>query len=146
MERRTALARVWMTLIALASGLGAGAASADVVAVVSATNPVTTLGKHEVVDIFLGRANRFPNGRPVVPIDQAEGSRVRNEFYTRFAGMSAAQVKSHWSRIIFTGRGMPPREASDGVEVRNFVAARPDAIGYIERAVVDDSVKVLLVK
>lgn len=138
--------RIGMTLIALAAGLGAGAAAADVVAVVSSTNPVTTLAKHQTVDIFLGKTNHFPDGRQAVPIDQVEGSSARNEFYARFADMSPAQVKAHWSKVIFTGRGMPPREAADSVEVRNFVAARPDAIGYIDQAVVDDSVKVLLVK
>ena len=58
-------------------------------------------------DIFLGRATRFPNGLLAVPIDQVEGSAAREEFYTRFVGKSAAQMKAYWSKIIFTGRGQP---------------------------------------
>ena len=75
--------RVGFAVIGLALSLGAGAAVADVVAVVSAKTPVTALSKNQVVDIFLGKTSRFPNGEQAVPIDQVEGSAARDEFYTR---------------------------------------------------------------
>jgi hypothetical protein len=52
-------------------------------------------------------------------------------------------VKAHWSKIIFTGRGQPPRQASTGLEARRMVAENPNAIGYIDPALVDNSVRVL---
>src|SRR5580692_9895378 len=91
--------------VGLALGLAVGAVSADVVAVVSSKSPVTTLSKNQVMDIFLGKRTSFPDGSSAVPIDQTEGSAVRDEFYSRIAGMSPAQVKAFWSKIIFTGRG-----------------------------------------
>jgi hypothetical protein len=96
------------------------------------------------VDIFLGRTNRFPEGNKAVPIDQNEDSAVREEFYLKFSGKSPAQVKAFWSKIIFTGRGQPPKEVSNDVEVKKFIAKHPDAIGYIDQKRVDDSVKVIL--
>jgi hypothetical protein len=57
--------------------LYAGAASADVVVVVSTKSPVDTLSRSQVVDLFLGKSSRFPGGRSAVPIDQAEGSAKR---------------------------------------------------------------------
>ena len=132
------------TVIALALSLAAGAALADVVAVVSAKSTVTALSRSQVADIFLGKTARFPNGSPAVPIDQAEASAVRAAFYTEFTGRSAAQLKAHWSKIIFTGRGQPPKAVANGIEARTLIAANPQAIGYIERASVDNSVKVLL--
>ena len=116
----------------------------DVVAVVSIKNHTTSLTANQVVDIFLGRTSRFPDGAPAVPIDQAESSRARDEFYARFAGKSAAQMKAYWSKIIFTGRGQPPREAPNSAEVKKLLADNPQAIGYIEKSAVDSSVKVLL--
>jgi len=136
--------RIGFFIIVLALGPNAGAATAEVVAVVSAKNPVTALSKNQIVDIFLGKVSRFPDGGQAVPIDQAEGSAARDEFYTKFSGKSPAQLKAHWSKIIFTGRGQPPREVSNGIEVKKFIARNPDAIGYIESDLVDDSVKVLL--
>ena len=129
--------------IALALGLCSGSSVADVVAVVSANSPVTTLSKNQVADIFLGRASRFANGDPAVPIDQAEGSAVRDEFYAKVAGKAAPQVKAHWSKIIFTGRGRPPEEAPDSAQVKKVVVKNPNAIGYIEKSMVDASVKVV---
>lgn len=131
-------------VIALALNVGAGAASADVVAVVSSKSAVTALSKNQVVDIFLGKTSRFPDGEPAVPIDQVEGSAARDEFYAKFTGKSAAQVKAHWSKIIFTGRGQPPMEVPSGIEVKKQIVQNPKVIGYIERSLVDGSVRVLL--
>lgn len=125
--------------------LSATMSLADVVPVVSADNPVGSLSSYELVNIFLGKTQRFPNGSKVIPIDQAEGSPVRAEFYTEFSGKSAAQVKAHWSKMIFTGRGRPPKMVADGNEVKKQLAENPGAIGYIERHLVDDSVKIVQV-
>jgi ABC-type phosphate transport system substrate-binding protein len=135
---------IGLALIGLALSLGAGGAAADVVAVVSARSPVVALSKNQVVDIFLGKASRFPDGSQAVPIDQVEGSDAREEFYLKFDNMSPAQIKAHWSKIIFTGRGQPPKEVANGVEVKKLLLEDPRAIGYIERKLVDGSVKVLL--
>jgi ABC-type phosphate transport system substrate-binding protein len=119
-------------------------ACADVVPVVSARSPVQELSKNQVVDIFLGKANRFPNGDQAVPIDQAEGSEVRDVFYLQFANRSAAQLKAYWSKIVFTGKGEPPREVSPSERVKRVLAENPHFIGYIERAELDANVKVVL--
>jgi len=131
-------------LFGLALSLAVGPATADVVVVVSSASAVTTLSRAQVTDIFLGNVNRFPNGARAMPIDQEEGSPARDEFYLRFAGKSQAQVKSHWAKIIFTGRGEAPKSVSTDVQVRKLIAANPQAIGYIDRGAVDSSVKVLV--
>lgn len=127
----------------LALCLAAGAAAAQVVAVVSARSPVAALSHDQLAEIFLGKASRYPDGSQALPVDQAEGAAPRDEFYLRFAGKSAAQVKAHWSKIIFTGRGQPPRELAGGDEVKKFVSENAHAIGYIDRSQVDARVKVL---
>jgi len=130
--------------IGLALSLASRSVLADVVAVVSAKSTVTTLSRSEVTDIFLGRASRFPNGVQAVPIDQADGSVARDEFYAKLAGKTAAQLKAYWSKIIFTGRGQPPPVVANSVELKKRLAANPAAIGYMEQDLVDDSVRVVL--
>ena len=115
----------------------------DVVAVVSAKSPVTSLSSAQVADIFLGKASRFPDGSPALPIDLQEDSPERDRFYAQFTGKSPAQVKAHWSKIIFTGRGQPPVQAANGVQARRMIAENPNAIGYIDNSLVDSSVRVL---
>jgi ABC-type phosphate transport system substrate-binding protein len=140
MNRRLLGAATWLWLLASS---GAGARAEDIVAVVSAKSPVTVLNATQVADIFLGKTSRFPDGSQAVPIDQSEDSPARDRFYSQFTGKSPSQVKAHWSKIIFTGRGQPPRQAATGQEARRLIAENPHAIGYIDSSLVDPSVRVL---
>lgn len=135
--------RIALSLIALACSAAGDTALADVVAVVSARSPVTTLSKNELLDIFLGRANRYPDGTTAAPIDQAVGSALRDEFYSKVAGQTAAQMLAYWSKIIFTGRGQPPPTVSNDAEMKKRIRDNPAAIGYIDRAAVDDSLRIV---
>ena len=118
-------------------------AMADVAPVVSAKSSIQSLSKNDISDIFLGRKIRFPNGQQAVPLDLQVGSVSRDEFYTSVVGMSAVQLKAHWSKIIFTGRGKPPKAIADGVALRKLIASDVQSIGYIDRELVDDSVRVV---
>jgi ABC-type phosphate transport system substrate-binding protein len=108
-----------------------GTARAEVVVVVSAENPVESLSRAELADIYLGRMNSFPNGQSVVPVDQRETSPTNHEFYSRYLGRTPAQIKAHWSKLIFSGRGQPPRAVAGDRAVAEFVAGHHHAIGYL---------------
>lgn len=130
----------------LALNFAGGQALADVVVVVSKQNPVTTLTSAQLADIYLGRLSRFPNGEPVVPIDQREGADARTDFYSDYLGQAPAQIKAHWSKLIFTGRGQPPRAVTDGNAMVELVAENPEAIGYIDPDQVNDDVRILTIE
>lgn len=133
-------------LSGLLLGLVAAAAPAEVVVVVSADNPVESLSRVQLTDIYLGRLNRFPNGDAVVPIDQRESSPAHDEFYSRYLDQSPAQIKAHWSKLIFTGRGQPPRAVSGGEAAAELVAGNPNAIGYLDAELVDERLRVVSVE
>jgi ABC-type phosphate transport system substrate-binding protein len=137
------ISRIGWVAIGLALCLSGAVVKADVVAVVSAKSPITSLSMSQVADIFSGKASRFPNGVQALPIDQAEGSAIRNEFYSKVVGKNAAQIKAYWSKIIFTGRGQPPPIVSNNIEMKKRISDNPAAIGYIDRSLVDESVKVV---
>jgi ABC-type phosphate transport system substrate-binding protein len=132
----------FVTGLALALSLSLSA-RAEVVAVVSAKSAVQALARNHITDIFLGRKSRYPDGQQAVPLDQEVGSPSRDAFYTSVVGISEVKLKAHWSKMVFTGRGKPPRAVSNGIELRRAVALNPQAIGYIDRSLVDDSVRVL---
>ncbi len=117
---------------------------ADIAVVVSAKSPVGNLTSEQVSQIFLGKTSSFPGGQPALPIDQAEGQAARDEFYSKITGKSASQVKAYWSKLIFTGKGQPPREVPNSAEVKKLVANNPNTIAYIDKGSVDSSVKVVL--
>jgi ABC-type phosphate transport system substrate-binding protein len=120
-------------------------ASAELVVVVSARSAAQTLSADQVAAIFLGQAGRLPDGAEVMALDQRVGSNERNQFYQQVAGKTPALLKAHWSKMLFTGRGQPPREAPDSSAVRRMVADNPALIGYIDRSALDGSVRPVLV-
>jgi hypothetical protein len=139
----TILGRAKLQVIAFAALMMSVSSSAEVVAVVSSKSAITALSKSQVADIFLGKVTRFPDGILAVPIDQVGGSVERDEFYAKVAGRSPAQITAYWSKILFTGRGQPPREVSNDIEMKKRIATDPFAIGYINAELVDGSVRVL---
>ena len=128
-------------VICLVLGLAGSSAMAEVVVVVSSRSTLTALSRSQVVDVFLGKTRRFPDGKVAQPIDQLEGSATRREFYMRYADKTPAQLKAYWSKIIFTGRGQPPLALASALEVKKRLAASPAAISYIDRAQLDASVR-----
>ena len=131
-------------LIKLLAGLllWTGAANAaELVVIVSAKSPLAALRPDQVADIFLAQTGRFPDGEPAVALDLPLGSPLRDTFYSSMAGKSPAMMKAYWTKMVFTGRGQPPRELANSIAVRRMVADNPAMIGYIERAALDSSVK-----
>ena len=144
MTFRRDVPRRWpITVLALAAMLAGEASLADVVPVVSSKSAIKSLTLDQVADIFLGRVSHFPNGLLAVPIDLRDGSPERDRFYERIAGKSPAQVKAYWSKIIFTGRGQPPKAVSTDVDMKKLIADNLTAIGYIDASLIDDTVRAL---
>ena len=121
------------------------AMAAEVVVIVSARNHVAAMRPDQVADIFLGQAGHFPDGAEAVALDQGIGSPLRDAFYAKVASKTPALLKAYWTKMIFTGRGKPPREAPNSAAVRKQVADNPALIGYIDRVALDASVRAVLV-
>lgn len=134
-----------LLLAAVLACSAAAEASAELVVIVSARSPAPQLSSEQVAAIFLGQAGRLPDGSEVVALDQRIGSGERNQFYQQVTGKTPALLKAHWSKMLFTGRGQPPREAADTASVRRMVADNPSMIGYIDRSALDSSVRPVLV-
>ncbi len=122
-----------------AAAVACSALTAHAAELVVIANPAAgPLTKDEVADLFLGKSQAF------TPVDQVDGSAVYAEFYKKATGRDAAQVKSTWSRVVFSGKGQAPRQLADSAAVKKAVAADPKAVGYIEKGAVDGTVKVVL--
>jgi len=134
--------------LALVFALGCTLAQAgDLVVIVSARSSIEALRTDQVAAIFLGQSARFPDGALATALDQPIGSTERNQFYLRVTGKTPALLKAHWSKLVFTGRGQPPRELQDNAAVRRAVAEDAGLVGYIDREALDPSVRqVLLVR
>jgi ABC-type phosphate transport system substrate-binding protein len=123
---------VLVSALAAATPINAG----EIVVVMSPGGSALT--KEQVAKLYLGRSNDLK------PLDLPPTSTTREAFYRKATGRDAAEIKAVWSRITFTGQGLPPKEVADAVAVKKAVAADPKAVGYIEKSDVDASVSVVL--
>lgn len=99
--------------------------------VVNAANPVSTISRDELSRLFLKKVTTWSSGRPVQLVDQAEASPVRREFTKAVHRKEISSVKGYWQTMIFAGRAIPPSEKQSDADVIAFVAANPNAIGYV---------------
>ena len=112
-------------------------AFSEVVVVINPKNAAAQMSNEQIAQFFLGRSTTF------TPIDQSDSSSIRAEFYKKLADKELSQVKSIWSKLVFTGKGTLPKELSSSADVKKAIAADVNAIGYIEKSAVDSSVKVI---
>jgi len=129
-----------LTTLALTASMSMAHAGAVVVA--GASSPLAAAGSGDMVKVFLGKKKDL-GGVSVVPVDQSEGSGARTDFYSNVVKKSEAQLKSYWSRLIFTGKGQAPQVVGGDADVKGMVSANPNLLGYIDESAVDGSVKVL---
>ncbi len=92
--------------------------------------------------LYLGKAKSFPSGEQAVPVNQAAGA-VRESFDQGVLGKSASQLQAYWSKLVFTGKGSPPKDVGSDAEVIALISANPNMIGYVSAASADASVKVV---
>ena len=126
-----------IAILFAAAAFAAAPAMAEVVVVVNSKAAESSMTKEQVAQFFLGKSSSM------TPIDQADSSAIRAEFYKKVADKDAAQAKALWSKLVFTGKATMPKEVADSAAVKAAVAANPKAIGYIDKGAVDGSVKVV---
>lgn len=131
------------SLILAMSAIAANA-HAEVVVIVSAKSRVTSITAEQTAKIFLGKTSSFQDDGDAVPVDQSEGSAIRDEFYSKVVHKNSSQLSAYWAKVIFTGDGRPPEKLESNAAVRKAVAKNPNVIGYIDKSAVDKSVRVIL--
>ena len=115
---------------------------AEVVVIV---NPAIadSAGKEDIAKLYLGKTTSLPGGTKVSPVNLESGNAVRDEFNDSALGKSDSQLKSYWSRLIFTGKAKPPKDLGSEAEVIEYVKNNSDGLGYVSPASVTGDVKEL---
>ncbi|WP_019604474.1 substrate-binding domain-containing protein [Teredinibacter turnerae] len=118
-------------------------AAAETAVIVHPLNSAS-IDRDAINKIFLGKSQSFSDGTSATPINHKDGSPIRSAFDKNVLDKTSSQVKAYWSKLMFTGKGTPPEELGGDAAVKTAVAGDSGAIGYIDAAQVDDSVKVVL--
>lgn len=129
--------KAFLRILTAAALLGAVSLAQAEVAVIVNSAAAKTPSQSDVANIFLGKDKSMKG------VDQAGWNPVKEAFYAGVTSKNESQLKSYWSGLIFTGKGQPLPSVADDAAVVAKVGAEADAIGYVDSAAVNGSVKVL---
>ncbi|MGI2172109.1 phosphate ABC transporter substrate-binding protein [Shewanella sp. MF05960] len=119
----------------------------SLMSIMSANAAVVVIGNPSAADMAINDVKKTFLGKgdsSIAVYELEEGSPVRSEFHQTVTGKSDAQLKAFWSKQVFTGKGNPPATVPNAAAMKSAVASNPNAIGYIDEADVDATVKVIL--
>lgn len=81
-------------------------------------------------------------GKRVILFDFTENNQTKNSFYS-YLGTNLRELKKIWLKVTLSGNGVPPISVSSDEEMLEKVSSTPQSIGYINKAFVNDKVKIL---
>lgn len=103
-----------------------------------------TINVAELQRLYTGKTSSFANGDAVVPLNLSDANPLRASFDENALGRSSSQIKAYWSKLVFTGKGTPPKEVDSEAEIIKLVSSNPNILGYVSSSADVSGVKVLL--
>jgi len=84
--------------------------NADVKIIASPLCKVEALSRHEIKNIFMVKKRSIAN-KPVIILDSLNRE-VYTIFIKKFLNKSSRKMKVYWTRMLFTGKKIPPKKIS----------------------------------
>lgn len=111
--------------------------------IVNEKNPIESISKDDLSDLFLKKKTKWDNGSDVTPVDLNARSATREAFTQEVHGRNVGAIRSYWQQAAFSGAGTAPVERSSDADVISFVKSNPGAVGYISTGVEAAGVKII---
>jgi ABC-type phosphate transport system substrate-binding protein len=135
----------FVILVSCAQFLAVNAALEEVDVVVNKANSATLLSREEVRRIFLGDKSSWPGGKRVTVLMLTPDQPERGIILRELLRMNESDYTKYFLQAAFTGRVQAaPRDLPSAPQMKAHLVANPNAIGYLKKEDVDDSVKVVL--
>ncbi len=123
------------------------AMSSDVAIVVHYSNPIEELSMTDLRRIFKMERQYWDDGKRIYLIMQESGTAEKAVMMDHVFDMSEKQLKKYWLKMLFKEK-IPaiPKSLQSSEAVRRTVSRLPNAIGFINAAFLDDSVKAVKIE
>jgi len=108
-----------------------GAAYAEVIIITNKDVNETTLSREDIKEIFLGKKVQWKDNSKIRFVTLTGGD-LHREFLKNYVNRSATQYLNYWKKMLFTGRGEPPKGFKTLAELIAYVKKTSGAIGYID--------------
>jgi len=99
--------------------------------IVNERNPISSLERKFLADMFFRKVTYWPDDGVIQPVDLKPDSPVRHRFSKEVLNRSVMGIKSYWQQRIFSGQNVPPPELRSDEEVIQFVVKYPGSVGYV---------------
>jgi hypothetical protein len=113
--------------------------------VVSKNSSLTNLSTYELKHLYLGEFVTDPNGKRLIPLNQAVTSLDRQSFDAAVLGMSTQQQASYWIDRRIRGMSGSPRAVDSSDLAQRVVARLEGTLTYLPLSAVGRDVKVVRV-
>ena len=110
----------------------------EIVLIVHPKNSTSQLSRREVIEIFMGRYQIFPNGLMALPVDADE---TRDVFYRALIQKPLSEVNAYWAQLVFSGGKSPPQRVNNCTDVLSIVSNNVNSIGYVYKKYLTPEVK-----
>jgi ABC-type phosphate transport system substrate-binding protein len=122
-------------------------AATDFVVIVNAANPVTTLSASQVKLTYLRKINKRWKelNKNILPIDRKNDIEIRKLFLKDVLQMSPDELSRYYTEREYQNAEAPPVKLSSDAEVIAYVESNIGAIGYVNKASVQNNNKVKIV-
>jgi hypothetical protein len=119
------------------------AAALDLVVVTHPHNGIEKMSKDEVINIYMGRYRKMPNGETALALDLSKPQGEKAHFYNLMVGKELPEINSYWARLMFSGQGSPPRQIDSVEELITIISSNKGALAYMDRKKVDKRVRIV---
>ena len=118
----------------------------EIAVIVNKNNAIEDVSLRELTGILKMEKKFWNDGRPIYLIAQESRSPEKEIILKTVYKMDEQELKRFWLTKIYQGTAASfPKVIASNEAVRAFVRQVPNAVGYIDAAYADDSVKVLKV-
>jgi ABC-type phosphate transport system substrate-binding protein len=121
----------------------AASALAGVVLVANSAVQESSLSQKEVQQIFLGKKKSLAGGKVKIAVQKDNAAHA--EFLKQYVKKTPSQFRIYYKKLVFTGKGKPPKTVADDAAMLGYVAKTSGALGYVSDGAVNDKVKVITI-
>lgn len=119
----------------------ANLSQAQVYVIVNKNNPIESLSKTEVEQIYTLKKKNWDNGSKILVLDN-KNENASTKFYS-FFGKQVTDFRKIWMRVQFSGEGQAPTVLNNDAEVIQKVSNEVNAIGFVAQKDIGNNAKIV---
>ncbi|MCP4111003.1 MAG: hypothetical protein GY749_36680 [Desulfobacteraceae bacterium] len=101
--------------------------------------------RDDLKKIFLGKKVKWNSNQSIKIAVLKEGG-IHENFLRTYIQKTSSQFRYYWKKLLFTGKGIPPKSFTSEDEIINYVSSTVGAIGYASSGIQKDGIKVITIK